>query len=77
MAKSFYNTKKEATQRVMEIEQSLLPTSVTYSGATPSSGANVLNSFYNPYIYANIYTYTVKKSLDMVNGNSKSKLNRK
>ena len=44
-AKSFYNTKKEATQRVMEIEQSLLPTSVTYSGATPSSGAKIPKLF--------------------------------
>ena len=44
-AKSFYNTKKEASQRVMEIKRSLLPTSVTYSGATPSSGAKIPTFF--------------------------------
>ena len=32
-AKIFYKTKKDATQRVMDIEKSLLLTSETYSGA--------------------------------------------
>ena len=32
-AKTFYKTRKDATQRVMDIEKSLLPTSETYSGA--------------------------------------------
>ena len=36
-AKSFFNTKKGITQRVMEIKDTLLPTSVTYSGESLSS----------------------------------------
>lgn len=32
-AKTYYKTKKDATQRVMELKKSLLPTSETYSGA--------------------------------------------
>ena len=44
-ATSLYNTKKEASQRVMEIKRSLLPTSVTYSGATPSLDAKIPTLF--------------------------------
>lgn len=36
-AKTFYKTRKDATQRVMDIEKSLLPTSETYSGAILSN----------------------------------------
>ena len=32
-AKMFYKTRKDASQRVMDIEKSLLPTSETYFGA--------------------------------------------
>lgn len=32
-AKTYYKTKKDATQRVMELSKTLLPTSETYSGA--------------------------------------------
>ena len=31
--KTYYKTKKDAAQRVMELKKSLLPTSETYSGA--------------------------------------------
>lgn len=44
-AKSYYHSKKGASQRVMEISRSLLPTSVTYSGATLSSAAKIPNLF--------------------------------
>lgn len=45
-AKSFFKTKKKGiNQRVMEITDSLLPTSVTYSGEFLSSGAKLLNIF--------------------------------
>ncbi len=36
-SKTFYKTRKDATQRVMDIEKSLLPTSETYSGAILSA----------------------------------------
>lgn len=45
-AKSFFKTKKKGiNQRVMEITDSLLPTSVTYSGEFLSSGAKLPNIF--------------------------------
>ena len=45
-AKSFFKTKKKGiNQRVMEITDSLLPTSVTYSGEFLSSGAKFPNLF--------------------------------
>ena len=45
-AKSFFKTKKKGiNQRVMEITDSLLPTSVTYSGEFLSSGAKLPNLF--------------------------------
>ena len=39
--KSFFNTKKGASQRVMAISSTLLPTSVTYSGASLSLDAKI------------------------------------
>ena len=45
-AKSFFKSKKKGIdQRVMEIKQSLLPTSVTYSGETLSSDAKIPSLF--------------------------------
>lgn len=45
-AKSFFKSKKKGIdQRVMEIKQSLLPTSVTYSGEFLSSGAKIPTLF--------------------------------
>ena len=45
-AKSFYKTKKKGiSQRVMEIKDSLLPTSVTYSGEFLSSDAKIPTLF--------------------------------
>ena len=44
-AKSFYKTKKDSSQRVMDIRNSLLPTSVTYSGASLSSDAKIPQLF--------------------------------
>lgn len=47
-AKSFFKTKKKGiSQRVMEIENSLLPTSVTYSGESLSSSAKIPTFFEN------------------------------
>lgn len=47
-AKSFFKSKKKGiNQRVMEIKQSLLPTSVTYSGESLSSDANMINLLEN------------------------------
>lgn len=47
--KSFFITKKKGiSQRVMEIEKSLLPTSVTYSGESLSSDAKIPTLFQNP-----------------------------
>ena len=47
-AKSFFKSKKKGIdQRVMEIRQSLLPTSVTYSGEFLSSGAKIPTLFEN------------------------------
>lgn len=43
--KSLYNTKKGPSQRVMMLMSTLLPTSVTYSGSTLSSGAKLPNLF--------------------------------
>ena len=47
-AKSFFKTKKKGiSQRVMEIKNSLLPTSVTYSGESLSSRAKIPTFFEN------------------------------
>lgn len=43
-AKTFYKSKKDASQRVMDIDKSLLPTSETYSGAILSD-ANIPQMF--------------------------------
>ena len=44
-AKTYYKTKRTAAQRVMDLEQSLLPTSETYFGASPLTGAKIPNLF--------------------------------
>ena len=48
-AKTFYKTRKDASQRVMDIEKSLLPTSETYFGAILSD-ANIPQMFENPSV---------------------------
>lgn len=50
-AKSFFKTEKKGiSQRVMEIENTLLPTSVTYSGESLSSSAKIPTFFENSKI---------------------------
>lgn len=44
-AKTFYKTRKDATQRVMDIKKSLLPTSETYFGAILSDDAKLPKFF--------------------------------
>lgn len=44
-AKTFYKTRKDAAQRVMDIKKSLLPTSETYFGAILSDGAKLPKFF--------------------------------
>lgn len=48
-AKTFYKTRKDASQRVMDIDKSLLPTSETYFSAILSD-ANIPQIFENPAI---------------------------
>ncbi|MGN0207170.1 MAG: LPD23 domain-containing protein [Muribaculaceae bacterium] len=54
-AKTLYKTRKDATQRVMDIEKSLLPTSETYSGA-------ILSDAKIPRIFDNAIVEEVKNS---------------
>ena len=51
-AKTFYKTRKDASQRVMDIEKSLLPTSETYFGAI-LSGAKIPQMFKTPSVEDN------------------------
>ena len=48
-AKTFYKTRKDASQRVMDIDKSLLPTSETYFGAILSE-ANIPQMVENPSV---------------------------
>lgn len=51
-AKTFYKTRKDASQRVMDIEKSLLPTSETYFGAILSD-AKIPQMFETPSVEDN------------------------
>ena len=67
----FLSKKKGISQRVMEIKDSLLPTSVTYSGEFLSSDAKIVESFENPKDSGeivgegeNLYDDTIRFSLN-------------
>ena len=74
--KEFFLLKKKGiSQRVMEIKDSLLPTSVTYSGEFLSSDAKIVESFENPKDSGeivgegeNLYDDTIRFSLDKDKG---------
>ncbi len=73
----FLSKKKGISQRVMEIKDSLLPTSVTYSGEFLSSDAKIVESFENPKDSGeivgegeNLYDDTIRFSMNYDKWNS-------